>query len=102
VQISILCHSIDKEKFLQLLFRETSTLGVRETEIKRHALPRETVRVETVFGAIDVKVAKSNGKILKAAPEYEQCRAAALEFDVPLREVERAVLKAFEDTLKNG
>ncbi|HEX8565118.1 MAG TPA: nickel pincer cofactor biosynthesis protein LarC [Pyrinomonadaceae bacterium] len=102
VLISILCRAEDKEKFLQLLFRETSTLGVRETEIKRHALPRETVWVETVFGAIDVKVAKSNGKILKAAPEYEQCRAAALEFDVPLREVERAVLKAFEDTLKNG
>ena len=102
VQISILCRPADKEKFLQLLFRETSTLGVRETEIKRYALPRETVRVETVFGAIDVKAAKSNGKILKAAPEYEQCRAAALEFDVPLREVERAALKAFEETLENG
>jgi hypothetical protein len=102
VLISILCRPADKEKFLQLLFRETSTLGVRETEIKRRALPRETVRVETVFGAIDVKAAKSNGKILKAAPEYEQCRAAALEFDVPLREVERAALKAFEEMLKNG
>jgi uncharacterized protein (DUF111 family) len=101
VQISILCRAEDKEKFLQLLFRETSTLGVRETEIKRRALPRETVLVETVFGAIDVKIAKSNGKILKAAPEYEQCRAAALEFDVPLREIERAALKAYDETREN-
>jgi hypothetical protein len=102
VQISILCRLADKEKFLQLLFRETSTLGVRETEIKRRALPRETIRVDTVFGAIDVKVAKSGSRFLKAAPEYEQCRTAAIEFDVPLREIERAALKAFEETLKNG
>ncbi|MDQ4121791.1 MAG: nickel pincer cofactor biosynthesis protein LarC [Acidobacteriota bacterium] len=100
VQISVLCRLEDKEKFLRLLFRETSTLGVRETEVKRHALPRETVRVETNFGAIDVKFARSDGNILKAAPEYEQCCAAALKFDVPLREVERAALKAFEEILE--
>lgn len=101
IQISILCPVKEKENFLNLLFLETSTLGVRETEIKRPALPRETIRVETAFGAIDVKAAKIGDRLLKAAPEYEQCRAAALRFDVPLREIERAVLKAFEATIKN-
>ena len=101
VQVSILCNPEDKEKFLGILFRETSTFGAREIEIKRRALPREIIRVETVYGAIDVKVAKSEGKIIKAAAEYDQCRLAALEFDVALREVERAALKAFEDIPEN-
>lgn len=98
IQVSILCRPEDKERFLRLLFRETTTLGVRESAVKRHALPREIVRVETRYGAIDVKVAKFDNQFLKAAPEFEQCRAAALEFDVPLRETERAALKAFEET----
>ena len=98
VQISILCESDDKEKFLQLLFRETTTLGIRESAVKRHALRREIVRVETAYGAIDVKFARFDKEFLKASPEFEQCRAAALESNVPLREIERAALKAFDET----
>lgn len=101
VQISILCSSKQKEIFRRLLFAETTTLGVRETSVSRHALPREVVRVETHFGEIDVKVAKFEGRILKASPEYEHCRAAAIKFDVSLREIEEAAIRAFEETQKD-
>jgi uncharacterized protein (DUF111 family) len=63
-----------REIFTELLYRETSTLGVRISEIERDCLPREIAKVETEFGAVDVKIARFNGKIVNAKPEYEQIR----------------------------
>lgn len=92
--LSILCRPQDREKFLQLLFAETTTIGARSYEVNRRALPREMVTVETEFGPIDVKVAQANGE-LKAMPEFEQCRAAAVYKGVALREVQEAAQKAY-------
>lgn len=92
--LSILCRPQDREKFLQLLFTETTTIGARSYEVSRRALAREIVTVETEFGAIDVKVAQTNGE-LKAMPEFEQCRAAALSKGVALREVQDAARQAY-------
>lgn len=92
--LSILCRPEDREKFLQLLFAETTTIGARSYEVTRRALPREIITVETEFGPIDVKVAQTNGE-LKAMPEFDQCRAAALNKDVALREVQEAARKAY-------
>src|SRR5207244_8337286 len=57
--LSILCRPDEREKFLQMLFAETTTIGARSYEVMRRALARETVRVETRFGPIDVKVAST-------------------------------------------
>jgi uncharacterized protein (TIGR00299 family) protein len=96
---SILCRADDREKFLQMLFAETTTIGVRSYEVARRALARETVRVETQFGAIDVKVAYinsgANTGAVNAMPEFEQCRAAARKAGVPLREVQEAARAAY-------
>jgi uncharacterized protein (TIGR00299 family) protein len=92
--LSILCRPNEREKFLQMLFAETTTIGARSYEVNRRALPRETVRVQTKFGAIDVKVVHSNGDV-KAMPEFEQCRAVAQEFGVALREVQDAARAAY-------
>jgi len=93
--ISILCRPGDREKFLGLLFAETTTLGVRSYEVHRRALARETVRVETQFGSIDVKVARGHNGHVNVMPEFEQCRAAAAAANVPLREVQEAVRQAY-------
>ncbi len=92
--LSILCRPEDREKFLQLLFAETTTIGARSYEVARRALPREIVTVETQFGPIDVKVAQANGE-LKGMPEFEQCRAAAVRAGVALREVQDAAQSAY-------
>lgn len=95
--VSILCRSAEQEALTQLLFDETTTLGVRSYEVVRRALEREFVRVETEFGAISVKVARAaGGRVSNVAPEFEDCRAAALGAGVPLREVERAARAAFD------
>jgi len=93
--ISILCQPRDREKFLEMLFAETTTIGARTYEVQRRALLRETIRVETQFGAIDVKVARGNNGNVNAMPEFDQCRAAARAANVPLREVQEAARQAY-------
>jgi len=93
--ISILCQPGDREKFLEMLFAETTTIGARTYEVQRRALLREVIRVETQFGAIDVKVARVNNGNVNAMPEFDQCRAAATAATVPLREVQEAARQAY-------
>jgi uncharacterized protein (DUF111 family) len=76
---------------MNLLFTETTTLGIRSYEVTRRALRRSLVRVETQYGPIDVKVAHLNGRVVNEMPEFEQVRAAATKAGVPLKVVEDAV-----------
>ena len=95
ILLSILCRDEQRPALGELLFSETTTLGIRAYEVERRALERRIVSVETQYGPIDVKVAQLNGHIVKAMPEYEQCRRAAREANVPLRVVAEAVLVLF-------
>ena len=96
--ISILCEVEKREILTELLYTETSTLGVRIKEVERNCLPRETVQIENGFGTVDVKISKYKDKIVNAKPEYEQIREIALKSNKSLREVEREVL----EKLNNG
>lgn len=91
--ISILCEPEKKELLIELLYTETSTLGVRVSQIERNCLPRETVKIETQFGEIDVKIARFGEKIVNAKPEYDQMREFALKSNKSLREIEREILR---------
>lgn len=95
--LSVLCRTEEREKFLQMIFAETTTIGARSYEVTRRALARETVRVETQFGPIDVKVAYLNdgNSAVNVMPEFEQCRTAAKKAAVPLREVQDAACAAY-------
>ncbi|HEX5708298.1 MAG TPA: nickel pincer cofactor biosynthesis protein LarC [Pyrinomonadaceae bacterium] len=95
VLVSMLCRPSEREALLALLFAETTTLGVRTYEVERRALARETLRVETEYGEIDVKAARMGERLVGAKPEHDQCRAAAERAGVPLRVVEEAVRAAF-------
>jgi uncharacterized protein (DUF111 family) len=95
VLLSILCRDEQKGVLTELLFAETTTLGIRSYEVERRALDRAIMQVETRYGPIDVKVAQLNGHVLKEMPEYDQCRRAALAAGVPLRDVEDAARAAF-------
>lgn len=95
ILLTILCRIEERERFMQLLFEETTTLGIRSYEVDRRTLDRQTVRVETLYGPIDVKVARLAGRVVNSMPEFEQCRSAAREARVPLRVVEEAARMAF-------
>jgi uncharacterized protein (DUF111 family) len=91
VLLSVLCDVATKDSIMQLLFRETTTLGVRSYEVDRRALARSIVRVETQYGPIDVKVAQLDGQVVNEMPEFDQCRSAAARAGVPVKIVEDAV-----------
>ncbi|HEX7313748.1 MAG TPA: nickel pincer cofactor biosynthesis protein LarC [Pyrinomonadaceae bacterium] len=95
VLVSILCRPSEGDAMHELLFAETPTLGVRSYAVKRRALEREAVTVETEFGTIAVKVARWRGQVVSATPEYEDCRAAARTHNVALRIVQETAREAF-------
>jgi uncharacterized protein (DUF111 family) len=94
--ISVLCRPDDAPQLRGLLFAETTTLGIRTSEVQRDCLPREMKTVDTPFGAIRIKVAHwADGE--KAAPEYEDCRRAAKTHCVSLQHVYQAAMRAYSD-----
>ncbi len=92
IVLSVLCDHEKLPTVLQILLRETTTLGVRVQEVERLCLPREIWEVTTPYGTVKVKVAKLGDEIVNIAPEYEDCRRLALEQRVPLKEVMAAAI----------
>ncbi|MBN1460385.1 MAG: nickel pincer cofactor biosynthesis protein LarC [Armatimonadetes bacterium] len=78
----------------ELLFRETTTLGVRVTEVSRRCLEREWTEVETAWGKVRVKIGRLNGEVVNIAPEYEDCARLARENDIPAKAVYEAAREA--------
>jgi uncharacterized protein (TIGR00299 family) protein len=93
--LTVLCKPGDAGHLQQLLFRETTTLGIRVREESRVVLARESTLVETEFGVIHVKTGSWQGEEWNAAPEFEDCRRAAAAFDVPLKTVMQAAMAAW-------
>ena len=85
--VSVLVRSDRTDDAVATLFRETTTLGLRIRPTRRLMLHRRTDTVQTPYGPIRVKVAMHGGSVRGAAPEYEDCRAAATRADVPLQAV---------------
>ena len=85
--VTILCQLSHRSRLIDLIFHETTTIGVRTHEVHRQTLNRETVPVETPLGSIRMKISRLNGTILNAAPEYEDCQRIAVQKGVPLKQV---------------
>jgi uncharacterized protein (TIGR00299 family) protein len=101
VLLTLLCRPEDRVKMCEIIFRETTTLGVRFHNEQREILRREHVEVETAYGPIKIKVARGrDGRVVNYAPEFEDCRAAAELHGVAAREVQTAALNAY--ALKNA
>jgi pyridinium-3,5-bisthiocarboxylic acid mononucleotide nickel chelatase len=95
VEVTLLAETVDLERMVRLMFRETTTIGLRHREAERRVLDRERVTVETPVGPIRVKVARLDGEVVNAAPEYEDCRSAAERTGVPLRQVQALAAAAY-------
>lgn len=97
LEITVLCRPDQADVMAELLFAETTTIGLRIGESRRQVLERELVSVETPYGTAQVKVARRHGKVLNVAPEYEDCRRLAEERSVPLKQVMLAAQLAYEN-----
>ena len=91
--LSVLCNSDSVDKMKEILFTETSSIGLREHTLKKSMLRREMVVVSTKYGEIEVKRSYFNGKVVNEKPEFEQCRKLAREHGVTLEEISTEVTK---------
>ncbi len=99
--LTVLCRPQDTDTLMSLIFAETTTFGVRTHRAQRRALPREWVNVSTSYGDVRIKLSRSNGHILHAAPEYDDCRKLAVEKQVPLQQVISEALRSYEASGKS-
>jgi uncharacterized protein (TIGR00299 family) protein len=91
-----------RDAALDVLFQETTTIGVRHQEMLRECLNREWITVSTKFGAVRVKVAKRGARVTNAAPEFEDCARLAAEQKVPAKDVHAAAVSAYLELEKPG
>ncbi len=84
-----------RERLAGTIFRETTTIGVRYQPMQRECLERSMVTVQTPLGAVRIKLARRNGDILNAAPEFDDCVRLAREHDVPAKEVHSIAMRAY-------
>ena len=95
VLLSVQCRPADAERLAHLVFRETSTLGLRRTSLERLTLPRRSESVATPWGEVAGVVAVLPDKTERFSPEYASCSQIADKHQVPLAAVEAAARQAF-------
>jgi hypothetical protein len=87
----------DRARLVGVIFRETTTIGVRYRDMHRECLDRETVLVTTAFGPVRMKVARLDGEALNASPEFADCVELARRHGRPVKEIQALASKAFLD-----
>jgi uncharacterized protein (TIGR00299 family) protein len=87
VMLTIICRVEEGKALAELLLSESSTLGVRISQVQRMKAQRVFERVETPFGPISMKIKRVGNRIISATPEYEDCQRIALEKGIPLEDV---------------
>jgi uncharacterized protein (DUF111 family) len=93
--VTVLSKTEDEAKLRDILFRESSTLGVRSSREHRRILARRHESVATRWGEVRIKIGSVNSTELQAAPEYEDCRSIAAASNVPLNTVMQEALRLY-------
>jgi uncharacterized protein (DUF111 family) len=95
VNLTVIATPDKRQSLMDILFRESTTLGVRFHEAERDVLERKRVHVSTRYGKVPVKLGLARGKVVNAAPEFEDCRRIASSKRVALKQVQQAAMAAF-------
>jgi len=95
--MTVVCRPDDRRALTDLVFTETTTIGVRHHEIDRECLDRETVAVATPWGEVRIKVARQAGRVLNAQPEFDDVARLAGEHGVPIKDVHAQAQRAWLD-----
>jgi uncharacterized protein (TIGR00299 family) protein len=95
--LTILARPEQRPELTAIVFRETTTIGVRYHEVTRERLAREIVAVGTPLGTVRFKIARLGGAVVNAAPEFEDCLRIASERGMPVKDVQAAAVKAYLD-----
>jgi uncharacterized protein (TIGR00299 family) protein len=100
--VTVLALPEDRERLSGILFRETTTIGLRYQEMMRECLDRDVESIATPVGEIRFKVARRGGTILNAAPEFDDCARVAAERSLPIKDVQAVAVKAWLESKRRG
>jgi pyridinium-3,5-bisthiocarboxylic acid mononucleotide nickel chelatase len=101
VTLAVLCEPDARTAMAEILFAETSTLGLRYTEWQRLCLDRDWLEVATDYGSLRVKIGRQDGRVRTITPEFDDCRRAAERTGAPLKEVQMAAASAARELLRS-
>ncbi len=93
--LTVLSKPEDAGRLAELIFRETTTLGIRQRDEVRRTLARRWENVRTQWGDVRIKIASMNGTVTNYAPEFDDCRRIAAEHHVPLKTVMQEAARAY-------
>ena len=93
--LTVLARPEDAGRLSEIIFSETTTLGVRHRDESRQTLARKWITVTTKWGDVRLKIASMNGTVTNYAPEYEDCRRIAAEHRVPLKDVMQEAVQGY-------
>ena len=93
--ISVICKPEERDRFEQILFEETTTIGIRRSLQERSVLSRRFETIQIQGQPVKLKVAERNGKVYNIQPEYEDCAAIARHTDRSLEEIQRQAIQQY-------
>jgi uncharacterized protein (TIGR00299 family) protein len=93
--VTVIAPPSRRRQVAEVIFHETTTIGLRYYEVDRECLAREVVSVETKIGAVRVKVSTRDGRVMNAVPEFEDCAALAAAHNLPVKEVQALAVQAY-------
>ncbi|MCK5271594.1 MAG: nickel pincer cofactor biosynthesis protein LarC [Sedimentisphaerales bacterium] len=94
--ITVLCRPADAVGMEQIMFRESTTFGIRRHSCRRSILPRDYCTVDSPYGKIRIKQGYFDGSVITGSVEFDDCRKAAEKHNVPVRQVISAVMTAYK------
>ena len=99
--LTVLSDISNADILIDIIFNETTTSGVRMSNIYRKKLNREIKTIDTKYGKVDIKLHFIDGRLTTISPEYEDCAKIADKNNLPLKDVYREAMKAAEDIYRS-
>src|SRR4029079_15525055 len=93
--LTVVCAHEQRAAMADVVFRETTTIGLRHYDVDRECLARELVTVQTPVGDVRFKVARRDGRVVNAVAEFEDCARLAAQSGLSVKEVQALAIKAY-------
>jgi uncharacterized protein (TIGR00299 family) protein len=94
--LSVVAPPDQRSRMTEVIFRETTTIGLRYHDVDRECLERRIVPVETPLGTVRFKIASRGGDVINAVPEFEDCAKLAAAHNLPVKEVQALAVRSYK------
>ncbi len=95
-KLSVMCNNNDKDNIEKIIFKETTTFGIRSYEVQRSILERNFTKIDTSFGEVSVKNGYLDGELIKSSFEFEDLKKIAIEKNIPISKIVNECTKHIE------